>query len=216
MTDNFLSRAKTRFKFKSPWKKAKSWDSWVPGMAIMFLLFIIEIFIRDILAEREDGKLQRMMFSPMKTMDFILGRIISAWIMGIAVFAIMAVLGTVLFGISWGNYLYLFLFASVTCSWIAAFFALLNSFFKNRNQAGAFVAPIILVFSVFGGSVIQVDQMPGAVRWVSNVTLNHWFIQGIGKIRDGIFPTAPFAGLLLTALLLFTLAAVFLKKRITI
>lgn len=188
----------------------------LPGMAVMFLLFIIEIFTRDILGEREDGKLQRMMFSPMRTMDFILARIVSAWIMGIAVFAVMAVFGTLLFGISWGNYLYLFLFASVTCFWIAAFFALLNSFFKNRNQAGALVAPIILVFSVFGGSVLQVGQMPGAVRWVSNITLNHWFIQGLGKIRDGIFPTAPFAGLLLSALLLFTLAAVFLKRRITI
>lgn len=188
----------------------------LPGMSIMFLLFIIEIFIRDILAEREDGKLQRMMFSPMKTMDFILGRIVSAWIMGIAVFALMAVLGTLLFNISWGNTFYVFIFASVTCFWITAFFALLNSFFKNRNQAGALVAPIILVFSVFGGSILQVSQMPEAVRWVSNFTLNHWFIQGLGQIRDGLFPTAPFTVMLLSGVLLFILAATFLNKRITV
>lgn len=188
----------------------------LPGMSIMFLLFIIEIFIRDILSEREDGKLQRMMFAPLKTMDFILARIISAWLMGIAVFAVMAVLGVLLFDIAWGNYLYLFVFAAVTCLWIAAFFALLNAFFKNRNQAGAFVAPIILVFSVFGGSVIQVDQMPEAVRWVSSFTLNHWFIKGIEKIGNGLFPFGPFTGLLLTAVILFLSASVFLKKRITI
>jgi ABC-2 type transport system permease protein len=188
----------------------------LPGMSIMFLLFIIEIFTRDILNEREDGKLQRMMFAPLKTMDFILARIISAWMMGIAVYAVIVVIGLLLFDISWGNYLYLFIFTTVTCLWIAAFFSLLNAFFKNRNQAGALVAPIILVFSVFGGSVIQVANMPRGLRWISSFTLNHWFIKGVEKIGTGLFPLGPFAGLLLTAVLLFLAAAASLKRRITI
>ncbi len=188
----------------------------LPGMSIMFLLFIIEIFLRDILTEREDGKFQRMMFSPMRTMEFVFARITSGWVMGIFVYLVTVLLGILLFNIAWGNYLYLFIFTTVTCFWIAAFFALLDSFFKNRNQAGAFAAPIIMVFSVFGGSILPVNQMPEAVRWISGITLNHWFIKGAEQIRSGSFPFIPFDILLLSGLILFLLASQFLKKRITV
>jgi len=188
----------------------------LPGMSVMFLLFIIEIFLRDILTEREDGKLQRIMFAPVRTTELILARVFSGWLMGILAYLAIVVLGTLLFNISWGNWGYLFLLIAVTCFWIAAFFALLNAFFKNRNQAGAFAAPIIMVFSVFGGSVLPVDQLPKSFNRIANFTLNHWFIQGTRQIRDGAFPTLSFGILLLTGIILFLLASIFLKRRITI
>jgi ABC-2 type transport system permease protein len=188
----------------------------LPGMSIMFLLFIIEIFLRDLLTEREDGKLQRMMFSPLRTAELILARIISGWFMGILVYLVIIVLGILLFDISWGNYLYLFLLIAVTCFWIAAFFALMNAFFKNKNQAGALVSPIILAFSAFGGSILPVNQLPSGIHRVADFTLNHWFIQGTWQIRDGSFPALPFTVILATGIMLFAAASFFLKKRITI
>lgn len=187
----------------------------LPAMSIMFLLFIIEIFIRDILSEREDGKLRRMMFSPLKTSQYIMARICSGWVMGIIVYAVIVVFGLLLFRIQWGNYFYLFIFVAVTSFWIAAFFALLNAFFKNRNQAGAWIAPIILVFSAFGGSMLPVQQLPGSIRWISLMTLNQWFIRGTADIAEGVFPLAPAAVILATGLIFFFLASVFLKKRLT-
>ena len=188
----------------------------LPGMSVMFLLFIIEIFIRDILTEREDGKLQRIMFAPIRASELISARIFSGWIMGILVYFLIVVLGMLLFNVSWGNWGYLFLLIAVTCFWIAAFFALSNAFYKNRNQAGALTAPIILVFSVFGGSILPVDQLPKSINWIADFTLNHWFIQGTLQIRDGVFPTLSFGILLPTGVILFLLASFFLKKRITV
>ena len=188
----------------------------LPGMSVMFLLFIIEMLIRDILIEREDGKWRRMMFSPLKPMEFISARIISGWLIGIAVYLIIVLAGILLFKMDWGNYLYLFIFVTVTCFWIASFFALLSSLFKNRNQAGALTAPIILVFSAFGGSIIAVDQLPGAFRWISYMTINRWFIDGVDRIGSGVFPAIPFAVIFLSGLVLFLSASAFLKKRIII
>lgn len=218
---NYLSPLLIQLKEEVTGKKKKEpglnmFSVVLPGMSIMFLLFIIEIFLRDILTEREEGKFQRMMFSPMRTMEFVFARIASGWVMGIFVYLVTVLLGILLFNIAWGNYLYLFIFTTVTCFWIAAFFALLDSFFKNRNQAGVFTAPIIMVFSVFGGSILPVNQMPEAVRWVSEITLNHWFIKGVGQIRSGSFPLIPFGIILLSGLILFLLASQFLKKRITV
>lgn len=188
----------------------------LPGMAVMFIMFIIEMFMRDILTEREDGKFQRIMFSPIRGMEFILGRIISGWVMGIAVCFIMIFLGVLIFSIPWGNYFYLFLLVTVTSFWIACFFALLNSFFKNRNQAGTLVAPIILVFSAFGGSILPVSQLPGSMRWVADLTLNQWFIKGVQLVNENQFPTVPMIVLLGTGLLLFVAGTFFLRRRITV
>lgn len=188
----------------------------LPGMAVMFLLFIIEIFMRDILSEREDGKLQRIMFSPITTTELILARIFSGWLLGVMVAMLMLAGGALIFGISWGNYLYLFLISAVTCFWIASFFALLNAFFKNKNQAGALTSPIILVFSAFGGSMIRIEQLPASMRWVSDLTLNQWFIKGVFMAKDNIFPALPAVILLGTGLIMFLLSTHFLKKRITI
>jgi len=186
----------------------------LPSISIMFLLFIIEIFIRDILTERENGKLQRMMFAPLRTSEYIASRILSGWIMGIMSFFIVVLTGILIFKINWGNYLYLFILIAVTSFWISSFFALLNAFFKNKNQAGAFVAPIIMVFSAFGGSIIQTNQLPEAVRWISYFTLNHWFIIGVAKIRYNTFPITSILILLISGIILYISASIFLKKRI--
>jgi ABC-2 type transport system permease protein len=188
----------------------------LPGISIMFLLFVVEIFVRDILTEREDGKLQRMMFAPVRPWELILARIFSGWILGVLSYILIVVVGGVLFNISWGNYGYLFLLIAVTCFWIAAFFSLLNAFFKNKNQAGAITAPIIMVFSAFGGSIVQVDQLPKGVNWVANFTINHWFIQGIHQIRDGLLPVLSLVIIFITGIILLVMASIFLKKRITI
>lgn len=187
----------------------------LPGTAIMFILFIIEIFMRDILAEREEGKLQRMMFSPIRPFEFVLARIVSGWLMGILVSIVIVVFGMVVFDIAWGNYLYLFLVVAITCFWIASFFALMNAIFKNRKQAGAVVAPVILVFSAFGGSMFQVDQLPGFMQKIANFTLNHWFIQGCHQIRDGLFPSLPIVIILTSGVLLFAMATALLQKRVS-
>ena len=188
----------------------------LPGMAVMFLLFIIEIFMREILTEREDGKLQRIMFSPISTVELILARIFSGWFMGMMVALLMFVFGSLIFNISWGNYLYLFLVTTVTSFWIAGFFALLNSFFKNKNQAGALTSPIILAFSAFGGSMMPIDQLPAGVRWIADLTLNQWFIKGVLQAKENIFPALPIVIVLSTGLIMFFLSTHFLKKRITI
>lgn len=188
----------------------------LPGMAVMFLLFIIEIFIRDILNDREDGKLQRVMFAPVRTMEYIATRVFSGWVMGILVFFVLLMAGVLLFRIDWGNYLYLFLLVTVTSFWIASFFALMNSFFKNKNQAGAFTAPIILVFSMFGGSMIPIEQLPAAFHVFSKFTLNRWFVIGVNQTGEGIFPATAVGIIAVSGLLLFALAAQFLKKRMTV
>jgi ABC-2 type transport system permease protein len=187
----------------------------LPGMLIMFLLFIIEAAMREIQNERADGKIRRMMFSPLTSRELILARIFSGWLLGMLICSLAMALGALIFSIEWGNVLWLFLLVSVTCFWGAAFFGMLNAFFRNKNQAGAFASPIILVSAAFGGSMLPLEQIPQGMRWLAKFTVNNWFITGCRQIVAGDIPLASLLVLLISGLLFGAVAMVALQRRLT-
>lgn len=186
----------------------------LPGMLIMFLLFIIEAFMREIQNERADGKIRRMMFSPLTTRELVTARLFSGWLMGVLVCLLAMATGMLVFGIDWGNPLLMVLLVMVSCFWCAAFFAMLNAFFKNKNQAGAFSSPIILVFAAFGGSMLPLEQIPAGMRWLSSFTVNRWFIAGSREIMDGKFPLAALVVLAVSGLIFAGVAMIALQRRL--
>jgi ABC-2 type transport system permease protein len=191
-------------------------SSILPGMAIMFLLFIVQTLMRDIISEREDGKLRRMMTTPLRPLELIGARLLGGWVMGMAVLLVMVGVGTLIFRVTWGPFGYFLLLGAVASFWTAAFFALLHALFRNRNQAGALSAPIILAFSLFGGSMMNPEAMPKAFRAVGILTPNRWFIDGAALIRDGRFPAAALLVLGVTGLILLALAVPALRRRASV
>lgn len=187
----------------------------MPGMLIMFLLFIIEAFMREIQNERADGKIRRMMFSPLSTRELVTARLFSGWLLGVLICLLAMAVGTLLFGIDWGNPLLVFLLVLASCFWCAAFFGMLNAFFKNKNQAGAFASPIILVFAAFGGSMLPLEQIPQGMRWLAQFTVNNWFITGCREIMAGRVPYGSFIVLLVSGLIFASVAMVALQRRLT-
>jgi len=188
----------------------------LPGMAVMFLLFIVQTVMRDIISDREDGKLRRMMTTPLRPMELIAARLLSGWVTGMAVLLIMAAAGTLIFHVTWGPFGYFLWLSAAASFWTAAFFALFHALVRNRNQAGAFSAPIILAFSIFGGSMMNPEAMPQAFRAVGILTPNRWFIDGAAFIRDGGFPLIPILILAGSGIVLAALAVPALSRRIMV
>jgi ABC-2 type transport system permease protein len=187
----------------------------MPGLLIMFLLFIVEAFMREIQNERADGKIRRMMFSPLSTRELVTARLFSGWLLGVLISLLAMAVGSLLFGIDWGNPLLVFLLVLASCFWAAAFFGMLNAFFKNKNQAGAFASPIILVFAAFGGSMLPLEQIPQGMRWLAQFTVNNWFITGCREIMDGRIPYGSFIVLSVSGLIFASVAMVALQRRLT-
>jgi len=187
----------------------------LPGMAVMFLLFIVQTLMRDLLTDREDGKLRRMATTPLRPLELIGARLAGGWFMGLAVLLVMAGVGALAFRVRVGPLGLYLLLAAVISFWTAAFFALFHALVRNRNQAGALGAPIILAFSIFGGSMINVEAMPKAFRAIGIVTPNRWYIDGAALVREGRFPAASLVVLLVSGLVLLALAVPALRRRTT-
>jgi ABC-type Na+ efflux pump permease subunit len=185
-----------------------------PGMLIMFLLFIVEPSLREIQNERADGKIRRMMFSPLTSRELVTARVFSGWLIGALVCLLAMAAGSLLFRILWGNLLWQLALVAVSCFWCSAFFAMLNAFFRSKNQAGAFASPIILVFSAFGGSMLPLEQLPAGMRWIGRLTVNHWFIDGSTRIMDGKTPGAALLVLAATGLACAVVAMIALPRRL--
>jgi ABC-2 type transport system permease protein len=202
--------AKTRF------TRTDLFSIMLPGMAIMFLLFIVQTLMRDIISEREDGKLRRMMTTPLRPLELVGARLAGGWVMGMAVLLVMVALGTLIFRAYWGNFGVFLLLGAAASFWTAAFFGLFSALVKNRNQAGALGAPVILAFSLFGGSMMNPEAMPKAFRAVGLVTPNRWFIDGAALVRDGRFPLLPIAVLVASGLVLAALAVPALRRKTSV
>ena len=198
---------------KANFTRADIFSTVMPGMAIMFLLFIVQTIMRDMISEREDGKLRRMLTTPLRPSELIGARILGGWLMGVAILLVMVAFGTLVFRVSWGPFGWFLLLGVAAAFWCAAFFALMNALIKNRNQAGALSAPIILVFSIFGGSILNMEAMPKAFRTIGILTPNRWFIDGATLARDGRFPAAPILVLAVSGLVLLALAVPALRRR---
>ena len=188
----------------------------LPGMAVMFLLFIVQTLMRDIISEREDGKLRRMMTTPLRPMELVGARLLGGWVMGMAVLLVMVALGTLIFRAYWGPFGWFLLLGAAASFWTAAFFGFFSAMVKNRNQAGALGAPIILAFSLFGGSMMNPEAMPKAFKAVGVFTPNRWFIDGAALVRDGRFPLTALVVLVASGLVLAALAVPALRRKTSV
>jgi len=188
----------------------------LPGMAIMFLLFIVQTLMRDIISEREDGKLRRLMTTPLRPLELIGARLVGGWVMGLAVLLVMVALGTLIFRAYWGNFGVFLILGAAASLWTAAFFGFFCASVRNRNQAGALSAPIILAFSLFGGSMMNPEAMPKAFKAVGIVTPNRWFIDGAAQVRAGEFPLVPLIVLVGSGIVLAALAVPALRRRTSV
>lgn len=201
---------------KPKFTKTDLFSMMLPGMAIMFLLFIVQTLMRDIISERGDGKLRRMLTTPLRPLELIGARLAGGWVMGLAVLLVMVALGTLIFRARWGNFAYFLLLGAAACFWTAAFFGWFSALVRNRNQAGALSAPIILVFSLFGGSMMNAEAMPKAFRAIGIATPNRWFIDGAALVRAGRFPLLALAVLVGTGIILTALAVPALRRRTSV
>ncbi len=190
-------------------KSINMFQAFLPGISIMFVLFFVEIFLRDILIEKDNGTLSRIMLTPVTSVQYITSKVLTGLIMGIFSQGLIYLSGSLLFDINWGSPLKL---AAITLSsslYIAAFFAVINALCKTKKQAENIASPVILISAALGGSMLPYNMLPDILKTLSPVTVNYWYINGMNQIMTGndiIMPVLVLTGagclLMLTSFLL--------------
>ena len=123
-----------------------------PGIAMLFLFFIIGNGARSIIVERNEGTLQRILAGPVTTSAVLLGKTVQVMIVGIASLTAVWLVTWLGFGASWGQPVGVLLGIVAAVAAIAGISLLITGLARTENQADALTTIVALLFAVAGGT----------------------------------------------------------------
>jgi len=178
----------------------------LPAMLIMFIMFQVMTFFLSLWVEDlKTGKIKRIVMSPTRPRDLLLGQIVArmAWA-GLQVAVILG-LGSLVLGVrlevSWLDFALVLLAFMLAAASIGM---MIGSFFKSSEKAGAVGVIASLVMAALGGCWWPLEIVPGAMRAVARVLPTGQAMDAIGEML-ALGPSAPFPAVNLAVLLLMAL-----------
>ena len=194
-----------------PWYNAGLNSRWffVPGViATLTLTLIVNLTSFAIVREREVGTLEQIMVTPIRSMEFILGKTIPFFCIGLALMMLIAGTGTLWFGIPFvGNPLVLLLGTSLYLMSVLGIGLLISTLCSTQQQAFATNFFVINPLFTLSGFSFPIASMPMLMQYLTYlnpvryylVVIRGTFLKGVGL--DVLWPQFVALALLGTALL---------------
>lgn len=177
----------------------------VPGILVL-LLTLIGGFITalNIVREKEIGTIEQINVTPIKKWQFILGKLIPFWIVGMIVFTLGLIVMYIVYGIfPAGSFAVLYLFAAVYLVALLGFGLLISTFSNSQLQAMFVAFFFMMIFMLMSGFFTSLDSMPGWAKQMSFLTPVTHFIavvrlivlkgSGLSEVRTELFYLLAFA-----------------------
>jgi ABC-type Na+ efflux pump permease subunit len=161
----------------------------VAGTAILMLLFSVAGVGTSILEEKENGTINRLLYSPLKSSSILFGKMLFAFFISILQLTAMFLFAWLVFNIDLSvNIPALLLMIVATAFAVSSFGIFLAALAKTRRQALNLSTMIILIMSAIGGSMIPLFIMPSILQKIALLSVNYWGIQGFYDIFWRMLP----------------------------
>jgi ABC-2 type transport system permease protein len=156
----------------------------VPGVLVLLLTLIGGFMTAlNIVREKEVGTIEQINVTPIKKWEFILGKLIPFWIIGMVVFTIGLLVIRVVYGItSAGSLALLYSVAGVYLIALLGFGLLISTYCENQIQAMFVAFFFILIFILMSGLFTSVQSMPRWAQYISAFTPVEHFIKIVRMI----------------------------------
>jgi ABC-2 type transport system permease protein len=144
----------------------------VPAILVL-LLTLIGGFISslNIVREKELGTIEQINVTPIKKWQFITGKLVPFWLIGLFVFSLGLLVCRLVYGIiPLGNLGLIYLFAAVYLVALLGFGLLISTFSSSQIQAMFIAFFFIMIFMLMSGLFTAVESMPAWARMISNLT----------------------------------------------
>lgn len=175
-----------------PWFNEGLDDRWffIPGVVgTLTLLQVVSLTAFAVVREREVGTLEQIMVSPIRPVEFILGKTAPSFLIGLGDVAIVAALGVAWFDVPFVGSIFVMLVGVMLFLLAVIGLGLLLSTF-SRTQQQAFALNFILVNPIFilSGFAFPISAMPRVLQWLTYlnplryflVVLRAVFLKGVG------------------------------------
>ena len=139
--------------------------------------------------EREVGTLEQIMVTPIRPLEFILGKTIPYFLIGLALTILIAAIGTLWFQVPFvGNPLVLLLGTSLYLFSVLGIGLLISTVCHTQQQAFATNFFVINPAFILSGFSFPIASMPAFMQWLSNINpmtyylviIRGTFLKGVG------------------------------------
>lgn len=151
----------------------------VPGiLAILVTMLTAFLSSINIIREREMGTIEQLNVTPISRREFILGKIIPFWMIGMVVMTFGLGVARVLFGIGVaGNFLTLYGFVAIYLVAILGLGILISTVTETQQQAMFVTWFFMVVFLLLSGLFTPVDSIPEWAKWLNHINPIKYFVE---------------------------------------
>jgi ABC-2 type transport system permease protein len=155
------------------------------GLAIFFLFFTVQFGVNGLLEERNNGTLSRLLVAPITRPTILVGKMLTAFLLGMVSMILLAIATTLMFGAEWGNPVGVLILIVAGVVSAMGIMAVVAGFARTAEQAGTFAGIIGVVLGFLGGTFFPIAQAGGLLATLRFLTPHAWFMQGLGDLAGG-------------------------------
>jgi ABC-2 type transport system permease protein len=174
-----------------PWFNPNLDSRWffVPGIVgTVTLVIIVNLTAFAVVREREVGTLEQVMVTPIRPIEFILGKTLPVYLIGLAEVALLTAVGMAWFGVPYrGDPFVLFVGSSLFIVTALALGLLISTLCTTQQQA--FASNFFLINPIFmlSGFISPISAMPQALQYLTCLSpLRYYLVITRGTFLKGV------------------------------
>src|SRR5690606_13517745 len=157
----------------------------VPGILVV-LVTMVDSYMSalNIVKEKEVGTIEQINVTPIKKYQFILGKLIPFWVIGLFIFSIgLFVVARLVYGIvPMGNLFLLYGYLAVYLVALLGLGLLISTFAETQQQAMSVAFFFMMIFMLMSGLFTPLDGMPGWAYWIAKCSPVTYFIEVVRMV----------------------------------
>lgn len=151
----------------------------VPGILVILVTMVGSFLAAlNIVKEKEIGTIEQINVTPVKKYQFILGKLIPFWVLGLIILTLGLIISRVAYGIvPAGSMVTIYVFAAAYLLAVLGLGLLVSTFTSTQQQAMLISFFMMMVFILLGGLYTSVDSMPSWAQAITKINPVSYFIE---------------------------------------
>lgn len=174
------------------------------GMTVFFLFFTVQFGVLNLLQEREEGTLSRLLAAPIRRSSIIAGKMLTSILAGLVSAAVLVVATTYAVDAEWGDPLAVAVLLVAFVVAVTGIVALVSSLARTAEQAQFLANNVGTVLGLLGGTFFSLALVGGWLERLRVLSPHAWFIRGITDLDAGDATAVAFPTIVLLAVGLVT------------
>jgi ABC-2 type transport system permease protein len=156
----------------------------VPGI-LAILVSMVGGFLTalNIVAEKEIGTIEQLNVTPIKKWEFILGKLIPFWVLGMISITLGMIVGYLVFGlVPVGAFSTIYAYAAIYLFAVLGIGLLISTLVDTQQQATLFAFFFMMIFILMSGLYTPVESMPDWAKVIAWLNPPTYFVEGIRAV----------------------------------